>query len=77
MIRIDNIRLRATIIIEFEADDFADAAVHQNRLKAVVAGLSENYRDVELSLRERRDRGPKEVEVKPSSLTTGRLHRYG
>ncbi len=77
MFKIDSLRLRATITIEFEADDFAAAAVHQDKLKAVVAELSESYSDVMLSLRERRDRGPKDVEVSPSRPTTGRLHRYG
>jgi hypothetical protein len=76
LLKMDKVRLRATIIIEFEADDFAAAAVHQNRLKEVTAGLSENYPDVVLSLRERRDRRPKEAEVKPLRLTTGRMHRY-
>jgi hypothetical protein len=72
----DKIRLRATITIEIEADDFTDAAIHQKRLTAAVDKLSETYSGIKLSLRERRDRRPRETEAKPLGVTTGRMHRY-
>jgi hypothetical protein len=76
VVKMDNIHLRAVITIEFEADDFVAAAAHQNTLETLISKLAENYPDARLTLRERRDRGPKEADVRPLRLTTGRVHRY-
>jgi hypothetical protein len=69
-------RLRAEIVVELEAADFVDAATHQNRLESFISQLSEAYPNVKLTLRERRDRGPKEADLRPSGHASGRLHRY-
>jgi hypothetical protein len=74
---IPNIRLRAEIVIEFDAADFLEAASHQDRLAKLVAELQQDYPDTKLALRERRNRGPKEVELRPASRPTGNLRRYG
>ena len=74
---IANIRLRAEIVIEFDAVDFLEAASHQSRLAEVVAELKKDYPAARLAIRERRDRGPKEVELRPASRPTGNLRRYG
>lgn len=73
---IPNIRLRAEIVIEFDAVDFLEAASHQSRLAEVVANLQRDYPAARLGIRERRDRGPKEVELRPASRATGSLKRY-
>lgn len=73
---IANIRLRAEIVIEFDATDFLEAASHQSRLAQVVADLKKDYPAARLAIRERRDRGPKEVELRPASRPTGNLRRY-
>jgi hypothetical protein len=73
---IPNIRLRAEIVIEFDAADFLEAASHQSRLAQIVAELQKDYPAVKLGIRERRDRGPKAVELRPASRPTGNLRRY-
>jgi hypothetical protein len=70
------IRLRAEIVIEFDAADFLEAASHQSRLAKVVADLQQEYPAAKLGIRERRNRGPKEVELRPTSRPTGNLRRY-
>jgi hypothetical protein len=70
------LRLRAEIVIEVDAADFVEAAQHQSRLETFVEQLHDLYPRARLVIRERRDRGPKPVAVRPSGRTTGRLHAY-
>jgi hypothetical protein len=74
---IPNIHLRAEIVVEFDAADFLEAASHQSRLAKIVAELKETYPAAKLSIRERRNRGPKEGELRPNARATGNLKRYG
>lgn len=48
-------KLRATITINFVANDYQDAAAHQNKLNQIAKGLSNDYDEVTLDFRERRD----------------------
>jgi hypothetical protein len=73
---IPNIRLRAEIVIEFDAVDFLEAASHQSRLAKIVSDLKQDYPAAKLGIRERRNRGPKEVELRPAARPSGNLKRY-
>jgi hypothetical protein len=70
------LRLRAEIVIEVDAADYVEAAAHQNRLEQLMRKLHDAYPHARLSIRERRDRGPKPAMLRPNGRTTGRLHRY-
>lgn len=76
MVDVPKIHLRAEILIEFDAADFVDAASHQGRLAHAVAALQHEYPGAKLSIRERRPRGPKQSELKPTSIATGSLRAY-
>jgi hypothetical protein len=71
------LRLRAEIVIELDATDFVEAASHQNRLEQLLDQLHDVYPRARLSIRERRDRGPRPpASLRPNGRTTGRLHKY-
>lgn len=55
-------KLKATIVIDIQADDFVDAADHQRRIEAAVAEINERYPRAWLDFREQRGRaaGPDE-----------------
>jgi hypothetical protein len=76
VVDIPSIRLRAEIVIEFDAADFLEAASHQSRLAQAVTDLQGAYPGATLSIRERRPRGPKETQLRPGSRATGNLKRY-
>jgi len=48
-------KLRATMIIEFEATDFLDAGKHQEELVELAKKLSKKYDSVTFDIRERRE----------------------
>jgi hypothetical protein len=48
----------------------------QSRLAKVVDDLKAEYPTAKLAIRERRNRGPKEVELRPASRPSGNLRRY-
>lgn len=49
-------KLKATIVIDIDADDFVDAADHQRRIEAAVAKIHERYPRAWLDFREQRGR---------------------
>ena len=59
-------KLRATMIIEFEAKDFLDAGNHQQALVKLAKDLSKKYSSVTFDIRERRElkvRAPRRKKV--------------
>lgn len=56
-------RLRAQIVIDLAADDFVQAADHQNRLAQFLGDLKQNYPNAELTIRERRERKPERMAI--------------
>ena len=50
--------LRAQITVDISADDFVQAADHQSRLTKFVQELKSQYPEVQLIIRERRERKP-------------------
>jgi hypothetical protein len=76
VVSVPKIHLRAEIVIEFDAADFVEAASHQGKLAHAVAALRHEYPEAKLSIRERRPRGPKQSELKPTSIVTGSLRAY-
>lgn len=48
-------KLRATIVIDLDADDFMDAAKKQQHLDGVAKDLSKVYETVSMDFRERRE----------------------
>ncbi|GAA0528553.1 hypothetical protein FHS83_002323 [Rhizomicrobium palustre] len=51
-------RLRAQITIDISAEDFVEAAEHQNKLARFVESLKSEYPNAEMIIRERRERRP-------------------
>jgi hypothetical protein len=51
-------KLRANVTIEFDAEDFVEAAKHQRVLEQFLQPIAEQYLDVKLVIRERRERLP-------------------
>lgn len=54
----NSMELRAQIIVDISASDFVQAADHQSRLTGFVQELKTHYPEVQLVIRERRDRKP-------------------
>jgi hypothetical protein len=49
-------RLRAQIVIDIDADDYVEAADHQNALKCYLKEIQARYPNAEMTMRERRER---------------------
>lgn len=49
-------KLRANVTIEFDAEDYVDAAKHQHALEQILQDITEKYADAKLVIRERRER---------------------
>jgi hypothetical protein len=77
MTSIARIQLRAEILIEFDAEDFIEAATHQRRLAQAVAQLKADYPSAKLAIKERRDRGAKQAVAPLHAISSGRLKDYG
>ena len=75
-------RLRASITIDIEADDYVEAAAHQRRLQELFEAVSAAYPGAEFQFRERRVRaarravGPVSEGVTELKHYTGKLNRY-
>jgi hypothetical protein len=65
-------QLRARIVIEMEAADFAEAADHQRRLEAVFNDVRHTYRDAKLEFKHRRARV-----ARTAPGADGRVHYTG
>ncbi len=71
------VRLRVTIVIDLDAQDYLEAAEHQKRLETYVSSVRETYPGAAISAKERR--GPRPVSTAmPRALrvTSGKLHAY-
>lgn len=72
-------KLRAQITIDIEADSYADAAGHQDRIEAIVEKVRSDYQQAALLFRERRDRpARRDLPRAPGAPVhyTGRMHEY-
>lgn len=72
-------KLRAQITFDIVAEDFRDAAEHQERVESLLQVVRGEYVQAELEFRERRDRPARSAssEVPPTRFHyTGRLHEY-
>ncbi|GAA0580108.1 hypothetical protein [Rhizomicrobium electricum] len=49
-------RLRAQIVVDIDADDYVEAAAHQNALKSYLEEIQARYPHAEMTMRERRER---------------------
>jgi hypothetical protein len=49
-------RLRAQIVVDIDADDYVEAAAHQNALKSYLEEIQARYPNAEMTMRERRER---------------------
>jgi hypothetical protein len=58
-------KLRATIVIDVEASDFAEAADHQRRIEQALKGIREKYGAASLDFREQRARRASDGELRP------------
>ncbi len=65
-------RLRAEILIDIDAADFADAAAHQQRIERVFAAVRDSYDQAQLDFRQRRQR-PQRL----TAASNGVLHYTG
>ena len=65
-------RLRAEIVIDIDANDFADAAEHQERVHRVFEAVRQTYDHARLEFRQRRERTRR-----PGSGARGVLHYTG
>ena len=72
-----NIRLRVAVTIDIEAADYLEAAEHQKRLEACLAGVKTAYPEVAVSIKERRGpRAANDSVPRRFHLQSGRLHAY-
>ena len=71
-------RLRAQIVIDIDANDFADAATHQHRLEGIYAAIRDRVLTRRsLSFRQRRQRPARQVAVgRGLRHYTGRMSEY-
>jgi hypothetical protein len=69
-------RLLAKLEFELEANDFAEAVQHQERLQQAFERLLELYPDGRFSLTERRKRTLRPVEDSALAFASGRMHEY-
>ncbi len=71
------VKLRVTITIDVDAEDYRDAAAHQARLEEHIAILRQHYPSAEITARDRR--GPRPRTPSPhrrAIVTSGRLNAY-
>jgi hypothetical protein len=70
-------RLRAQIVIDIDADDFAEAATHQHRLESIYAAVRGQYEQAQLEFRQRRQRPARGAPVgRGLRHYTGRMSEY-
>lgn len=70
-------RLRAQILIDIEAADFAEAAAHQLRIEHVFAEVRSCYEQAQLEFRQRRLRPSRQTTAQGGALHyTGRMSDY-
>lgn len=70
-------RLRAQILIDIEAADFADAAAHQKRVEQVFAEVRGEYDQAKLEFRQRRQRPHRQTAARGGALHyTGSMSDY-
>ena len=70
-------KLRATFVIEVEAQDYLSAADYQRRLEGYLGTMKDEFGSVDFSFRERRTAQPRRP--RPTArphLRTGNLHDY-
>jgi hypothetical protein len=73
-----SISLRAQVVIDLQANDFASAADHQRRIEALMADIRARYPEATLEFRERRPRPPRALPLKgPMRHYTGAVLDYG
>jgi hypothetical protein len=72
------VNLRATIVIDIEAEDYIAAGESQRQLRTWLSDLQAQYRDVTMDVRQRRSVRPKRSSRDPVVVLrpTGRLNRY-
>jgi len=71
------VRLRVTITIDIDAEDYLEAAEHQKKLEVYLASVRDEYPSAGISVRERR--GPRAEEPRPPRLVrvhSGKLNAY-
>lgn len=70
-------RLRAQILIDIDAEDFSEAAMHQDKVEQIYRGVREQYDQAQLEFRQRRVRSHR-VGVPGNGLQhfTGRMAEY-
>lgn len=68
-------RLRATIMIDIDADDFVEAAVHQEKVEEIHSLVRQQYEQAQLDIRHRRRRSPASSRV-AYQLRSGRASAY-
>ena len=56
-------KLRATIVVDFDAVDYVDAAKHQGFLEQFLQQIIEKYPEAKLAMRERRERNAESLDV--------------
>jgi hypothetical protein len=70
-------RLRAQIVIDIDADDFAEAAAHQTRVEQAFLKLQESYSGARLEFRQRRERPLRRTVAQSGPLHyTGKMGAY-
>lgn len=70
-------RLRAQILIDIDANDFADAATHQHRLESIYAAIRDQYGQAQLEFRQRRQRPARQAAIgRGLRHYTGRMSEY-
>jgi hypothetical protein len=70
-------RLRAQILIDIDAADFADAAVHQKRVEQLFGEVCSRYEQAKLEFRQRRQRPHRQTAARGGALHyTGSMSEY-
>jgi hypothetical protein len=73
-----SISLRAQVIIDLKANDFASAADHQRSIEDLMTAIRARYPEAALEFRERRPRPPRALPMKgPMRHYTGAVLDYG
>jgi hypothetical protein len=71
------VRLRAQIVIDIDAKDFAEAADHQLRVRRVFEAVQETYGQAQFEFRQRRERARRQLPGGRGVLHyTGRMNEY-
>jgi hypothetical protein len=71
------VRLRAQIVIDIEAADFADAAVHQQTVEGLFGQVRNIYDQAHLDFRQRRIRPQRQTVARNGVLHyTGHMNEY-